>query len=74
MATATNLMERSMVPKDDTSDAAKPADKQRYLRAIGSIMYIYLRTMPEIGFALSHLAQFCQDPSIADWKALKRLM
>lgn len=55
-------------------NSAKPTEKVRYQRLVGSLMYLMLGTRPNIAFALSHLAQFASDPSIAHWKGLKRIL
>jgi transposase InsO family protein len=44
-----------------------------YQEAIGSLMYAAHTTRPDILFAVMHLSQFCKDPGIAHWTAVKRI-
>lgn len=60
-------------PKN-TDPAQMPTDVKRYQRAIGSLMYLMLGTRPDIAFAISHLSQFCANPSVMHWQAVKRLL
>lgn len=73
MAAGTNLLKRTS-PRVEPGDPATPTDKARYQRLIGSLMYLMLGTRPDIAFALSYLSQFAADPSVAHWRALKRVL
>lgn len=59
--------------KRKDGDNSEPCDKLKYQRAVGCILYLTCCTRPELAFAISHLAQFCADPSVTHWNALKRV-
>lgn len=61
-------------PKENSDKADQKFKLKKYQRALGSLMYLMLATRPDIAYAVSHLAQFCSNPSIMHWKAVKRLM
>lgn len=44
-----------------------------YKEAVGSLLYAAVTCRPDISFAVSKVAQFSQDPSLADWAAVKRI-
>ena len=44
-----------------------------YRAAVGSLMYLAVGTRPDITFAMSTVAQFCQDPELEHWEAVKRI-
>ena len=44
-----------------------------YRAAVGSLMYLAVGTRPDIAFAVSTVAQFCQDPGPEHWEAVKRI-
>ena len=61
-----------------TSSAKSIADTTRmknipYRAAVGSLMYLAVGTHPDIAFAVSTVAQFCQDPGPEHWEAVKRI-
>ncbi len=45
-----------------------------YRSAIGSLSYAAVCTRPDIATAVNKLAQFCQDPGEAHWKAVKHVL
>jgi hypothetical protein len=49
--------------------AAKP-----YRALIGSLMYSYIGTRPDIGSTLIRAAAFCENPGKAHWQAAKRIL
>jgi hypothetical protein len=53
---------------------ATPAEIQRYQRKVGSILYIAVNTRPDIAFAVSRLARFLVNPSIAHQEAADRVI
>lgn len=63
---------RKRVP-NSTHSIDEPTDIKRYQRAIGSLMYLMLATRPDLAFAVSHLSQFCSDPTKVHWSAVKRV-
>jgi hypothetical protein len=44
-----------------------------YREAVGSLMYAAMGTRPDIAFATSTVAQFCDNPGWAHWEAVKRI-
>lgn len=45
-----------------------------YRQVIGSLMYLMVCTRADISYAVGQVAQFCQAPTIAHWKAVKRIL
>ena len=45
-----------------------------YRQAIGSIMYAMVSTRPDLGVAIGRLSQFMQNPGLAHWTAVKRVL
>lgn len=45
-----------------------------YREAIGSLMYAMLGSRPDISFAVSKLARFCESPCLVHWEAVKRVI
>ena len=48
--------------------------QQLYQSAIGSLMYLSVGTIPDITYAVSHLARFSAKPMKEHWDAVKRVM
>jgi hypothetical protein len=44
-----------------------------YREAVGSLMYAAMGTRPDIAFATSTVAQFCENPGWVHWEAVKRI-
>ena len=44
-----------------------------YREAVGSLMYAAMGTRPDIAFATSTVAQFCDNPGWIHWEAVKRI-
>ena len=49
-------------------------DASTYQGAIGSLLYLALRTRTDIAYAVIKLAQFSSSPSVAHWTAIRRTM
>ena len=45
-----------------------------YRSAIGSLMYLSTYTRPDIFAAVSELSKFSQNPGVAHWKGVKRVL
>jgi len=45
----------------------------RFAALIGCLMYLALRTRPDIAYAVAKLAQHTSDPKLIHWTALKHL-
>jgi hypothetical protein len=48
--------------------------KTPYRSMVGSIMYTYIGTRPDIGFNLIKTAGFCENPGNHHWVAVKRIL
>lgn len=47
-----------------------PCDRNRYLQALGSLMYAMLGTRGDLSFSIGLLSRFANDPSEIHWRAL----
>lgn len=45
-----------------------------YRQAIGCLMFLYICTRPDIGFAVCCLAKFSEEPLVPHWVAVKRVL
>lgn len=50
------------------------ADARIYQQMIGSIMYLVIATRPDLAYATTHLSQYCSDPCVLHFLAVKRLL
>ena len=64
-------LSRSSSPKS-IADTARMKNIP-YRAAVGSLMYLAVGTRPDIAFAVSTVAQFCQDPGPEHWEAVKHI-
>jgi hypothetical protein len=53
---------------------ASPAKIQNYQRKIGSLLFAAISIRPDIAFAISRLAKFLNNPSLAHHKAADRAL
>lgn len=44
-----------------------------YHEAVGSLMYAAMGTRPDIAFATSTVAQYCENPGWKHWEAVERI-
>ena len=51
-----------------------PEFRQRYQRAIGSIMYTMLISRPDIAYAVKILSQYSSNPDKSHWTAVQRVL
>ena len=49
-------------------------DKVLYQSAVGSLLYLLMRTRPDITFAVSCVARFCSNPTTQHMRAVKRIL
>jgi len=65
-------------PLADTKELFEHADEEDvqapYRAAIGSLLYVAVATRPDILFATTLLARFCEHPKRVHWAAVKRVM
>lgn len=69
--TVTTPIDKLHAPR--TEETPSHANIKEYQRAIGALIYLMLGTRPDISFAVSHLAQFCSNPSSNHWTPVKRI-
>lgn len=53
---------------------ADPGDVTAYKSGLGQLMYLMVRTRPDIAFAICKLSTFSNNPTDTHWKALKRVL
>jgi hypothetical protein len=49
-------------------------EKLPYRQNLGSLMYAMIGSRPDIAYAIGLLSRFCENPGIAHWQALKRVL
>ena len=57
-----------ITPAESAEMAAVP-----YRNAVGALLYLYVATRPDIGFAVIQVAKFVSDPRPQHWVACKRI-
>jgi hypothetical protein len=45
-----------------------------YREAFGCLLYLFMTCRPDIAFAVSQVAKFCQNPGRAHWNAVKSIL
>jgi hypothetical protein len=48
--------------------------KVPYREAVGCLLYISITCRPDISYAVSQVAKFCQNPGRAHWSAVKKIL
>ena len=66
-------MEHNLQLFKTSNQPATPEFKRKYLQAIGSLMYAMLGTRPDLGYAVSYLARFAENPSTPHWTAIQHI-
>jgi len=51
----------------------EPFDKKLYEQAVGHIMYAATVSRPDVACAIGKLSQKCVNPTVSDWRAVKRV-
>ena len=77
-----NSLSAPMIGRSNTGDdpyrpceeEEEEVDKQRYLAAVGALIYLATHTRPDIAFATSVLARHSQKPTHRHWAAIKHLL
>lgn len=57
-----------------TSPITEEGLREKYMAALGSVMYAMLGTRPDIAYAVGLLGRFASKPTMAHWTAMKRLL
>lgn len=60
--------------KGSTNDVDSKSVDVPYCEAIGSLMYLMIGTRPDIAFAINLLSRYSNEPKLAHWKAIKRVL
>ena len=72
-AAAGAILSKTDCPQPGTEAASEMKDKP-YRQMIGSLMYAYCGSRPDIGAILTKLASFCNNPGVPHWIAGKRVL
>jgi hypothetical protein len=59
--------------KSVADGSGKPADRQRYMEMVGTLLYAAISTRPDIAFAVGLLTRFMQEPLKRHEKAAERV-
>lgn len=57
-----------------TEEEKQDMAKVPYREAVGCLLYLSLTCRPDISYAVSQVAKFCQNPGRAHWNAVKRIL
>jgi hypothetical protein len=57
--------------REENSNTQDNRASHSYATLISSLMYLALRTRPDIAYAINRLAQFTQEPKPKHWTAIK---
>ena len=57
-----------------SEDGEEKIDQGMYQFAVSSLLYLSIRTRPDITFAVSKVAKFCSDPTKHHWIAVKWIL
>ncbi|KAK4327560.1 hypothetical protein Pmani_001967 [Petrolisthes manimaculis] len=49
-------------------------DKEQYQSAVGSLLYLSVKTRPDIAYAVNSVTRYNTKPTSQHWKAVKRIM
>ena len=67
-----------VLSKDDCpAPQSEEQEKMRetpFRQLVGSVMYAYIGTRPDVGSVLTKVASFCNNPAQLHWKAAKRIL
>ena len=58
----------------DCSDVVDPVLQHRYRELIGSLMYLYQWTRPDLGFAVTFLSRYLHKPGQKHWEQARNVL
>ena len=58
----------------DSPDEVDPELQRKYQEIIGSLMYLYQWTRPDLGYAVTFLSRYLHKPGVAHMNAAKRVL
>jgi len=71
-------MEKGIIFSHDqcprTNAEQEEMSSRPYARAIGKVMYLCLVSFPQLAFTVRTLSQFMQNPGLAHWEGIKRIL
>lgn len=67
------ILSKDDCPKSGCAEQQEMAQKP-FRSLVGSLMYSYIGTRPDIGSALVKVAAFCTNPGVVHWVAAKRIL
>jgi len=67
-------LENNKLPKSNDTDCLNANMKHTYNSCIGGLLYLSVRTRPDICYAVNYLSQFNSAPSEQHWTAVKRVL
>ena len=59
--------------RGNNNNKATQAEKTIYQKYIGSLLYLALKTRPDIAFAVQYYARYCSNPGILHFKAVDNI-
>ena len=62
------------VKLEKANENSNLCDKNLYQSAVGSLLYISMRTRPDLTYAVNQVARFCSNPTEQHWCAVKRIL
>ncbi|KAK4324010.1 hypothetical protein Pmani_005322 [Petrolisthes manimaculis] len=58
----------------EATDECTLFDKEQYQSAVGSLLYLSVKTRPDIAYAVNSVTRYSTKPTSQHWKAVKRIM
>lgn len=59
---------------EQTDEDQEPAEGVPYQNLVGGLMYLTVTSRPDLAFPISFLSQFNKNPTMSNWKDLKRIL
>lgn len=56
------------------SDDSQCVDQKLYQQAVGSLLYLSVKTRPDISYAVGNVARYCSRPTQQHWRAVTRIL
>ena len=72
--TVSTPLAKDIVLDSPATENDKVVNQRNYLSIVGSLMYVALRTLPDIAFAVTKLSQYNHEPRTSHFTAAKRVL